>query len=82
MEQKRRTIARTLDFTKVDNERFAATMQAHENFLRAAWTDPGVRRILSLMAPAVLGVGVAQLSLMINTQIASYLAPGSVTWLF
>ncbi|QEA14398.1 murein biosynthesis integral membrane protein MurJ [Comamonas flocculans] len=48
----------------------------------AAWRDPGVRRILSLMAPAVLGVGVAQLSLMINTQIASYLAPGSVTWLF
>ncbi len=50
--------------------------------VRSAWTDPGVRRILSLMAPAVLGVGVAQLSLMINTQIASYLAPGSVTWLF
>jgi putative peptidoglycan lipid II flippase len=41
-----------------------------------------VRRILTLMAPALLGVGVAQLSLMINTQIASYLAPGSVTWLF
>lgn len=52
------------------------------NALRAAWRDPGVRRILALMAPAVLGVGVAQLSLMINTQIASYLAPGSVTWLF
>ncbi|WP_461466878.1 murein biosynthesis integral membrane protein MurJ [Melaminivora sp.] len=50
--------------------------------LRAAWADPGVRRILALMAPAVLGVGVAQLSLMINTQIASYLATGSVTWLF
>lgn len=50
--------------------------------VRAAWRNPGVRRILGLMAPAVLGVGVAQLSLMINTQIASYLAPGSVTWLF
>ncbi|MBZ0225638.1 MAG: murein biosynthesis integral membrane protein MurJ [Comamonas sp.] len=50
--------------------------------IRSAWRDPGVRRILSLMAPAVLGVGVAQLSLMINTQIASYLTPGSVTWLF
>lgn len=50
--------------------------------IQQAWRDPGVRRILSLMAPAVLGVGVAQLSLMINTQIASYLAPGSVTWLF
>ena len=50
--------------------------------LRTAWQDASVRRILGLMAPALLGVGVAQISLMINTQIASYLAPGSVTWLF
>lgn len=50
--------------------------------LRAAWAQPGVRRVLALMAPALLGVGVAQLSLLINTQIASWLAPGSVTWLF
>lgn len=50
--------------------------------IRAAWSDGGVRRILSLMLPALLGVGVAQISLMINTQIASYLTPGSVTWLF
>jgi len=50
--------------------------------VRDAWADPGVRRVLALMGPAVLGVGVAQISLMINTQIASYLAPGSVTWLF
>ncbi|MBF6630514.1 MAG: murein biosynthesis integral membrane protein MurJ [Comamonas sp.] len=50
--------------------------------VRQAWSDPGVRRILTLMAPALLGVGVAQISLMINTQIASYLTPGSVTWLF
>jgi putative peptidoglycan lipid II flippase len=33
------------------------------------------------MAPALLGVGVAQLSLIINTQIASYLTPGSVSWI-
>ena len=50
--------------------------------LRTAWQDANVRRILGLMAPALLGVGVAQISLMINTQIASYMAPGSVTWLF
>ena len=50
--------------------------------VRAAWAEPGVRRVLTLMAPILLGVGVAQLSLLINTQIASYLAPGSVTWLF
>jgi putative peptidoglycan lipid II flippase len=50
--------------------------------VRVALADPAVRQILRLMAPALLGVGVAQISLMINTQIASYLAPGSVTWLF
>ena len=50
--------------------------------VQGAYAQDGVRRILRLMAPALLGVGVAQLSLMINTQIASYLAPGSVTWLF
>lgn len=50
--------------------------------VRAAWHDPGVRRILSLMGPALLGVSVAQISLLINTQIASWLPAGSVTWLF
>lgn len=50
--------------------------------IHTAWADPGVRKVLSLMGPILLGVGVAQISLMINTQIASYLAPGSVTWLF
>ncbi|MFY3384393.1 murein biosynthesis integral membrane protein MurJ [Paracidovorax sp. MALMAid1276] len=58
--------------------RIGATASA----IRAAWADPGVRRVLTLMGPILLGVGVAQISLMINTQIASYLAPGSVTWLF
>lgn len=50
--------------------------------LRSAWNDPGVRRIAAMMAPALLGVSVAQISLLINTQIASHLATGSVTWLF
>ena len=49
--------------------------------LRTAWADANVRRVARLMLPALLGVSVAQLSLLINTQIASYLAPGSVTWL-
>ena len=48
---------------------------------RAAWAHEGVKRILALMAPALLGVGVAQLSLLINTQIASHLQTGSVSWL-
>jgi putative peptidoglycan lipid II flippase len=49
--------------------------------LKKAWTNPATRNILTLMAPALLGVGVAQISLLINTQIASHLAPGSVSWL-
>ncbi|MDM7455708.1 MAG: murein biosynthesis integral membrane protein MurJ [Tepidimonas sp.] len=49
--------------------------------LRAGWQHPGTRRILRLMGPALLGVSVAQVSLLINTQIASHLATGSVSWL-
>lgn len=46
-----------------------------------AWHDPGTRRIGKLMLPALLGVSVAQISLLINTQIASHLPTGSVSWL-
>jgi len=44
--------------------------------------DEGVRRVLALMAPAALGVSVAQISLLINTQIASKLGNGPVSWLY
>lgn len=50
--------------------------------IRQAWHHPGVRRVLRQMAPALLGVSVAQLSLLVNTQIASHLGPGAVSWLF
>jgi putative peptidoglycan lipid II flippase len=50
--------------------------------LRAALADPGVRRILTLMAPAIFGVSIGQLSLLINTIFASYLVTGSVSWLY
>lgn len=46
-----------------------------------AWRDVTVQRILRQMAPATLGVSVAQISLLINTNIATWLAPGSVSWL-
>jgi putative peptidoglycan lipid II flippase len=46
------------------------------------WQDEGVRRILRLMGPAVLGVSVAQVSLLINTVFASFLGTGSVSWLY
>lgn len=47
----------------------------------AAWQNPATQHILRLMLPALLGVSVAQISLLINTQIASHLAVGSVSWL-
>jgi putative peptidoglycan lipid II flippase len=49
--------------------------------LKAAWNHPGTRRVTTLMLPALLGVSVAQISLLINTQIASHLVTGSVSWL-
>ena len=50
--------------------------------LRPDFSDPGLRRILRLMGPAVFGVSIAQLSLLINTIFASFLANGSVSWLY
>ncbi|MCM8594196.1 murein biosynthesis integral membrane protein MurJ [Accumulibacter sp.] len=44
--------------------------------------DDGVRRIFRLMAPALLGVSVAQVSLLLNTVFASFLDTGSVSWLY
>lgn len=46
-----------------------------------AFSDPGVRRVMKQMVPATFAVSVAQISLMINTNIASRLANGSVSWL-
>ena len=44
--------------------------------------DPGVWRILKLMGPAVFGVSIGQISLLINTIFASFLVTGSVSWLY
>ncbi|MBY6206642.1 MULTISPECIES: murein biosynthesis integral membrane protein MurJ [Halomonas] len=42
----------------------------------------GVRRILKLMAPALFGVSVSQINLLLDTILASLLAAGSVSWLY
>jgi putative peptidoglycan lipid II flippase len=47
----------------------------------AAFRFDGVKRVLVLMGPALLGVSVAQISLIINTQIATHLGEGRVTWI-
>lgn len=46
------------------------------------WQDPGVRRILKFMFPALLGVSVNQLNLMLGSVFASFLPVGSVSWLY
>lgn len=43
--------------------------------------DDAVKKMLALMLPACLGVSVTPLSVLINTNIASHLADGAVTWL-
>ena len=49
---------------------------------RLDFRDAGVRRIMKLMGPAVFGVSVGQISLLINTIFASFLVTGSVSWLY
>lgn len=44
--------------------------------------DEGVWRVLKQMGPAVFGVSISQISLLINTVFASFMAAGSVSWLF
>jgi putative peptidoglycan lipid II flippase len=50
--------------------------------LRFSWTDTGMRRVIRQMGPAIFGVSIAQISLIINTIFASFLAAGSVSWLY
>ena len=60
--------------------RWALLPRPHLNPV-AAWRSPIVRRIVRQMLPASMAVSVAQVSLIINTQIASHLHAGSVSWL-
>lgn len=51
------------------------------------WRDPGLRRILALMGPAILGNAAVQINVMVNTNFASHIADpvrgldGPVSWL-
>ena len=46
------------------------------------WSDSGVRRVLKLMGPAMFGVSVSQINLLLDTLIATFLVSGSVSWLY
>lgn len=47
-----------------------------------AWNDPGVKKIRTLMIPALFGVSVSQINLLLDTFIASFLMTGSISWLY
>lgn len=49
---------------------------------RINFKDPGVRRVIKLLVPALFGVSVAQISLLVDTLFASFLPTGSITWLY
>jgi len=49
---------------------------------RWGWADAGVRRIIGLMIPAIFGVSVVQINLLIDTLFASFLMSGSISWLY
>jgi putative peptidoglycan lipid II flippase len=46
------------------------------------WSDPGVTKIRKLMIPAIFGVSVSQINLLLDTLIASFLMTGSISWLY
>jgi len=54
---------------------------------RINWSDPGLRRIVAMMGPAILGNAAVQINVTVNTQFASLLtdpirgADGPVAWL-
>lgn len=49
---------------------------------RVAPRDPGVRKVVTLMLPAMFGASVSQLNLLIDTLLASFLVAGSIAWLY
>lgn len=46
------------------------------------FNDPGVKRVIRLMLPAIFGVSITQINLLLDTLIASFLTAGSVSWLY
>lgn len=49
---------------------------------RWGWRDSRVRRIIGLMIPVMIGSSVAQVSLLLDSALASFLGDGSISWLY
>lgn len=48
---------------------------------RSGWRHEGVRKVMRLMVPTLFGSSVAQINLLFDTLVASYLLAGSQSWL-
>ncbi len=46
------------------------------------WQNSGVQKIKKLMIPAMFGVSVSQINLLLDTLLASFLVTGSISWLY
>jgi putative peptidoglycan lipid II flippase len=46
------------------------------------WNDEGVKRIIKLMIPSMIGSSASQFNLLFNTLIASFLSAGSISWIY
>ena len=46
------------------------------------WQDPNVTKVRKLIIPALFGVSVGQINLLLDTVIASFLVTGSISWLY
>lgn len=49
---------------------------------KVQFSHPGVKRVMTLMLPALLGVSVGQINLLLDTVLASFLPTGSISWLY
>ena len=49
---------------------------------RWAWQDDNVKKVRKLMLPALFGVSISQINLLLDTVIASLLMTGSIAWLY
>ncbi|MDP5213019.1 murein biosynthesis integral membrane protein MurJ [Pseudoalteromonas tunicata] len=47
-----------------------------------AWQDENIKKVRTLMLPAIFGVSVSQINLLLDTVIASLLTTGSIAWLY
>ncbi|MFI3138542.1 MAG: murein biosynthesis integral membrane protein MurJ [Methylococcaceae bacterium] len=50
--------------------------------LTLGFDDPGVKRVLALLLPAIFAASISQINLLLDTAFASYLSSGSVSWLY